>query len=141
MFGVAATSGKIGRRAFGRSFRQGRDSLPRRALPCLGHAAAGQLEAVQLRAAHFKASQAPSGACGTRSVRTGSERYCKALIVGVSPAAAVVIFSSASNPGLTMRTWLHRRPAAGGTRGVAEVPGPVAPEDRLRPASHPLCWA
>ena len=119
MFSVAATSGKIGRRALGRP-------------SCLGHAVAGQRKAIHLKAVKHRAA---------RSVRTGSERYCKARIVGVRPAVAVAIFPHASNPGLAMRTWLHRRPAAGGTRSVAEAAGLAASEDRHRPASHPLCLA
>jgi hypothetical protein len=129
MFGVAATSGKIGRRALGRPACLGRDSLPGGVLTCLGHAVAGQHKTARLKAVQYRAA---------RSVRTGSERYCKARIVGVRPAVAVAIFPHASNPGLAMRMGLHRRPAAGGTRSVTEAPGPVAPEDRHRPASHPL---
>lgn len=145
MFGVAAVSGKVERRALGRSSSWSRDQLPDRALARLGHAVAGQHEAARLMAAPetilLKATQAPSGACDARSVRTSSARHCQALILGVSPAAAVAIFSSASNPGLAMRTRLHHRPATVGTRSAAGVLGPAAPEDRLRPAPHLLCRA
>jgi hypothetical protein len=103
MFGIAIASGKIERRALRRSSCWSRDHLPDRALASLGHAVAGQCEAAWLTAVPatvpLKAAQAPSGACADRSVRTGSERYCKALIVGVSPAAAVAVFSYATNPG------------------------------------------
>ena len=149
MFSVAATSGKIGRRALGRPSCLSRDSLPGRALACLGYAVAVQRKAVQPRAVEYRAAQhraagpeaplVPSCACVTRSVRTGSEPYCKARIVGVRPAVAVAIFPHASNSGLAMRMWWHRRPAAAGTRSVTAAPDPVAPEDRHRPASHPLC--
>lgn len=130
MFGVAATSGKIGRRAFGRPACLSRDSLPGRVPACLGHAVAGQHKTAHLKAVQHRAA---------RSVRTGPERYCKARIVGVRPVVAVTIFPHASNPGLAMGMGLHRRPAAGGTRSVTEAPGPAAPEDRHRPTSHPLC--
>jgi hypothetical protein len=126
MFGIAAVSGKVERRALARSSGWSRDHLPDKALAGLG--------------------QAVAAACAARSVRTGSARYCKARIVGISPAAAVATFSNASNPGLAMGTRLHRRPAAG-TRSAAEVLGPVtredlvALEDRSRPAPPPLCRA
>lgn len=149
MFSVAATSGKTGRRAHERPSCPDRYSLPGRALACLGYAVAGQLQAVQPRAVEYRAARhraawpgaplVPSGACVTRSVWTGSEQYCKARIVSVRLAIAVAIFPYASNPGLAMRRWWHRRPAAAGTRSVTEAPDPVAPEDRHRPASHPLC--
>jgi len=159
MFSVAATSGKIGRRAHKRPFCLNRYNLPGRALACLGYAVAGQRQAVQPRAVEYGAVEyravqhraawhraawpeaplVPSGACVTRSVRTGSEPYCKARIVSVRPATAVAIFPYASNPGLAMRMWWHRRPAAAGTRSVTAAPDPVAPEDRHRTASHPLC--
>jgi hypothetical protein len=157
MFGIAIASGKIERRALRRSSCWSRDHLLDRALASRGQAVAGQCDAAWLTAVPetvpLKAAQAPSGACADRSVRAGSERYCKALIVGVSPAAAVAIFSYASTPGLAMRPRLHCRPAAGGTRNAAAVLGPVtledtvaledlvALEDRPRPAPHPLCWA
>ena len=132
MFSIAATSGKIGRRTPGRPSCPSRDSLPGRALACLGFAVAGQHRASHLKAVKHRA---------VRSVRTGSERYCKARIVGVRPAVAVAIFPHASNPGLAMGTWLHRPPAAGGPRSVAKAPGLAASEDRHRPASYPLCLA
>jgi hypothetical protein len=138
MFSVAATSGKNGRRAHERPSCLDRYSLPGRASACLGYAVAGQRQAVQPRAVEYRAAQhraalhraaqhwaawpeaflVPSGACGTRSVWTGSERYCKARIVGVKPAVAVAIFPYTSNPGLAMRMWWHRRPAAAVTRSV-----------------------
>ena len=154
MFSVAATSGKIGRRAHERPPCLDRYSLPGSALACLGYAVAAQRQAAPPRAVEYRAAQhraalhraawpeaplIPSGACGTRSVWTGSERYCKARIVSVRPAIAVAICPYASNPGLAMRMWWHRRPAAAGTRSVTAAPDPVAPEDRHRPASHPLC--
>ena len=136
MFSVAATSGKNGRRAYERPSCLDRYSLPGRALACLGYAVAGQRQAVQPRAVEYRAAQhraarhraawpeaplVPSGACVTRSVWTGSERYCKARIVGVKPAVAVAIFPYTSNPGLAIRMWWHRRPAAAGTRSVTEA--------------------
>jgi hypothetical protein len=130
MFSVAATSGKIGRRAHERPSCLNRYSLAGRALAYLGYAVAAQRQAIHLTAVKHRAA---------RSARTGSEPYCNARIVSVRLAKAVAIFPYASNPGLAMRMWWHRRSAAAGTRSVTAAPDPVAPEDRHRPASHPLC--
>jgi exopolysaccharide biosynthesis polyprenyl glycosylphosphotransferase len=124
MFGVAATGGKIERRAARRSSTWTRDYLREVALADLGCAVVGV----------FTAALWLAGAYDVRFIGTGSDEYRKVLNAGVSLTAAVAIFSYAINlelsrayvvialPSLTLfdlvarlalRKRLHRRRTAG----------------------------
>jgi hypothetical protein len=139
MFGVAASSSEIERRALRCPSRWSRDCPLDRALAGLGHAVAGQLRTALLEAALPKAPQARSRARDARSVRTGWERYRKALIVGVSLVATVAIFSYAITLG-PFRAYVVILPSVL-LSGMTAQPGPVALEGRPRPASRLLCRA
>src|SRR5689334_24473962 len=111
MFGVAATGGKIERRALGRLSSWTRDYLRGVALADLGCAVLGVFIAAQAR---FGSDVTPmylalslampvlwlvalwmAGAYDARFIGTGSDEYRKVLNAGVSLTAAVAIFSYA----------------------------------------------
>jgi len=113
MFGVAATGGKIERRALGRLSSWTRDYLRGVALADLGCAVLGVFIAAQAR---FGSDVTPmylalslampvlwlvalwmAGAYDARFIGTGSDEYRKVLNAGVSLTAAVAIFSYAIN--------------------------------------------
>ena len=113
MFGVAATGGKIDRRAARRLSTWTRDYLRQVALADLGCAVVGVFMAAQVR---FGSSVTPmylglslalpvlwiaalwlAGAYDVRFIGTGSDEYRKVLNAGVSLTAAVAIFSYTVN--------------------------------------------
>jgi exopolysaccharide biosynthesis polyprenyl glycosylphosphotransferase len=113
MFGVAATGGRIERRAARRLSTWTRDYLRQVALADLGCAVVGVFIAAQVR---FGSSVTPmylglslalpvlwivalwlSGAYDVRFIGTGSDEYRKVLNAGVSLTAAVAIFSYTVN--------------------------------------------
>ena len=113
MFGVAATGGRIERRASRRLSTWTRDYLRKVALADLGCAVVGVFMAAQVR---FGSNVAPmylalslslpvlwvaalwlAGAYDVRFIGTGSDEYRKVLNAGVSLTAAVAIFSYAIN--------------------------------------------
>ena len=113
MFGVAATGGKIERRAARRLSTWTRDYLREVALADLGCAVVGVFIAAQVR---FGSNVTPmylglslalpvlwiaalwlAGAYDVRFIGTGSDEYRKVLNAGVSLTAAVAIFSYAVN--------------------------------------------
>ena len=113
MFGVAATGGRIERRAARRLSTWTRDYLRQVALADLGCAVVGVFMAAQVR---FGSSVTPiylglslalpvlwiaalwlAGAYDVRFIGTGSDEYRKVLNAGVSLTAAVAIFSYTVN--------------------------------------------
>ena len=113
MFGVAATGGRIERRAARRLSTWTRDYLRQVALADLGCAVVGVFMAAQVR---FGSNVTPmylalslalpvlwiaalwlAGAYDVRFIGTGSDEYRKVLNAGVSLTAAVAIFSYAIN--------------------------------------------
>ena len=113
MFGVAATGGRIERRAARRLSTWTRDYLRQVALADLGCAVVGVFMAAQVR---FGSNVTPmylglslalpvlwiaalwlAGAYDVRFIGTGSDEYRKVLNAGVSLTAAVAIFSYAVN--------------------------------------------
>ena len=113
MFGVAATGGKIERRAVRRLSSWTRDYLRAVALADLGCAVVGVFTAAQLRFGGnvtdmylalsltlpvlWIASLWLAGAYDVRFIGTGSDEFRKVLNAGVSLTAAVAIFSYAIN--------------------------------------------
>jgi exopolysaccharide biosynthesis polyprenyl glycosylphosphotransferase len=113
MFGVAATGGRIERRATRRLSSWTRDYLRGVALADLGCAVVGVFMAAQIRFGNnvtpmylalslalpvlWLASLWLAGAYDVRFIGTGSDEYRKVLNAGVSLTAAVAIFSYAVN--------------------------------------------
>src|SRR5581483_4629048 len=108
MFGVAATGGKIERRAPRRLSSWTRDYLRDVALADLGCAVVGVFVAAQVRfgsnvtSMYLALSLALpvfwlAGAYDARFISIGSDEYRKVLNAGVSLTAAVAIFSYAIN--------------------------------------------
>jgi exopolysaccharide biosynthesis polyprenyl glycosylphosphotransferase len=113
MFGVAATSGKVERRAARRQSTWTRDYLREVALADLGCAVVGVFMAAQVRFGSnvtsmylalslllpvlWLAALALAGAYDVRFIGTGSDEYRKVLNAGVSLTAAVAICSYAIN--------------------------------------------
>ena len=113
MFGVAATGGRIERRAPRRPSTWSRDYLRRVALADFGCAVVGVFTAAQLRFGSnvtdmylalsltlpvlWIAALWLAGAYDVRFIGTGSDEYRKVLNAGVSLTAAVAIFSYAIN--------------------------------------------
>jgi exopolysaccharide biosynthesis polyprenyl glycosylphosphotransferase len=113
MFGVAATGGRIERRAAKRPSTWTRDYLRKVALADLGCAVVGVFMAAQIRfgsnVTHtylalslalpllWIAALWLAGAYDVRFIGTGSDEYRKVLNAGVSLTAAVAIFSYAVN--------------------------------------------
>src|SRR6266496_3850805 len=113
MFGVAATGGRIERRASRRLSTWTRDYLRKVALADLGCAVVGVFMAAQVRfgsnvtSVYLALSLALpvlwiaalwlAGAYDVRFIGTGSDEYRKVLNTGVSLTAAVAIFSYAIN--------------------------------------------
>jgi exopolysaccharide biosynthesis polyprenyl glycosylphosphotransferase len=113
MFGVAATSGRIDRRAAKRPSIWTRDYLRKVALADLGCAVVGVFMAAQIRfgsnVTHtylalslalpvlWIAALWLAGAYDVRFIGTGSDEFRKVLSAGVSLTAAVAIFSYAIN--------------------------------------------
>jgi exopolysaccharide biosynthesis polyprenyl glycosylphosphotransferase len=113
MFGVAASGGRIERRAVGRLSTWSRDYLRQVALADLGCAVVGVFMAAQVR---FGSNVTPmylglslalpvlwiaalwlAGAYDVRFIGTGSDEYRKVLNAGVSLTAAIAIFSYTVN--------------------------------------------
>ena len=148
MFGVAATSDRVERRAARRLSTWSRDYLRQVALADLGCAVVGVFMAAQLR---FGSNVTPmylalslalpvlwvaalwlAGAYDVRFIGTGSDEFRKVLNAGIGLTAAVAIFSYAINLELS-RAYVVIAPAQ--PHGVRHA-GQVCLAEAAGPAAH-----